>query len=388
MSEGNSTSRTSGSSILIWIAAIILLLAVGLVIGFLAVDYAAGVALLVGIAGALALRWLINRRQQGRKEAQQAQQSAARARQGYYDDKLAEAEKAEAAPGGPLPAAPPPAMVAPAPVAAAPKAAAKGGSLLARLLIGLVVVGACVGVAALLITLGGAPAGGAFPIIEVEGEDTSAASVCPQAIVTAVQVVVEPVDLRDGTVRAGGTLTAYAPGGDGPWDECGRASDSAPFVLELEPETHTARKIGSLLWEISFASYQQVADALKAAGMADYSSEYTEVSVELRDFPNNTFFDARAATDLETSRYLRNETVTWMQRAIYPVTFSYVPPGWRFARGLLNLSYNAGSVGEGVVVVGSALGTFAISSVIQSVIGDYGKEQIARLAGKVRRKRR
>jgi hypothetical protein len=223
-------------------------------------------------------------------------------------------------------------------------------------------------------------------IEEVEAEAQEAVP-CPDAIVTGVEIVVLGENIRTGTLEVGGSVTAFAPGlDDGYWGVCAREVRSAPFSVPLPTISVTGEKRGLLLKEITFGEGDLVEQALRAEGLNRFERDYDTLSVELQDFPRGSFFDARLAKSLETHPYLRSETVTWVQRARVPVTFSYVPPAWRFLKPVLAFSYRVGSVGEVVVALGGMLGSFAVSAVFESLIGDFAKGRLSKLAKRARRK--
>jgi hypothetical protein len=331
MSERTHTARAAG------LIAIILLAVAALALVFFAVDYALGTALLAGIVIAwLAWRLVVGiaRRRRARKEA---------------------------------------------------------GVRKRRWWVWLVALGA-VGMLCLVVVGGGAlllaPMAGPREetIEEVEAEAQEAVP-CPDAIVTGVEIVVLGENIRTGTLEVGGSVTAFAPGlDDGYWGVCAREVRSAPFSVPLPTISVTGEKRGLLLKEITFGEGDLVEQALRAEGLNRFERDYDTLSVELQDFPRGSFFDARLAKSLETHPYLRSETVTWVQRARVPVTFSYVPPAWRFLKPVLTFSYRVGSVGEMAVALGGMVGSFVVSAVFESLIGDFAKGRLSKLAKRARRK--
>jgi hypothetical protein len=233
-----------------------------------------------------------------------------------------------------------------------------------------------------------APLSGSFEEISEEMEAEAQEAVpCPDAIVTGVEIVVLGENIRTGTLEVGGSATAFAPGlDDGYWGVCARETRSAPFSVPLPTISVTGEKRGLLLKEITFGEGDLVEQALRAEGLNRFERDYDTLSVELQDFPRGSFFDARLAKSLETHPYLRSETVTWVQRARVPVTFSYVPPAWRFLKPVLAFSYRVGSVGEVVVALGGMVGSFAVSAVFESLIGDFAKGRLSKLAKRRRRR--
>jgi hypothetical protein len=332
MSERARTTRPGG------LIAIILLAVAILALVFFAVDYALGTALLAGIVIAwLAWRLLVGivRRRRARREA------GVRKRRWWVWLIVA---------------------------------------LGAVGMLGLVVV-----VLAILLV---APMAGPFEEIieEVEAEAQEAVP-CPDAIVTGVEIVVLGENIRTGTLEVGGSATAFAPGlDDGYWDVCAREVRSAPFSVPLPAVSVTGAKRGLLLKEVTFYEDDMVVQALRAEGLNRFERDYDSLSVELQDFPRGSFFDARNADDLEAHPYLHSETITWTQRARDPVTFSYVPPAWRFLKPVLAFSYRVGSVGETAVALGGMLGSFVVSAVFESLIGDFAKGRLSKLAKRARRK--
>ncbi len=331
MSERAHTARAAG------LIAIILLAVAALALVFFAVDYALGTALLAGIVIAwLAWRLVVGiaRRRRARKEA---------------------------------------------------------GVRKRRWWVWLVALGA-VGMLCLVVVGGGAlllapMAGPREETIEEMEAEAQEAVPCPDAIVTGVEIVVLGENIRTGTLEVGGSVTAFAPGlDDGYWGVCAREVRSAPFSVPLPTISVTGEKRGLLLKEITFGEGDLVEQALRAEGLNRFERDYDTLSVELQDFPRGSFFDARLARSLETHPYLRSETVTWVQRARVPVTFSYVPPAWRFLKPVLTFSYRVGSVGEMAVALGGMVGSFVVSAVFESLIGDFAKGRLSKLAKRTRRK--
>lgn len=205
--------------------------------------------------------------------------------------------------------------------------------------------------------------------------------VCPDVIITGVEVIVTARDLTTGALEVGGMATAYAPGiDDGNWDEC-RDKPGEPFSIPLPTTTVSSRKRGLLLKEavVDVDEAELVSEAFRREGTGTFVRRYDTLNVKLEDFPKGSFFEARNTSNLQSRTYLNTETVTWMQTAYDPATFSYLPPATRFARPVLSLSYRIGSVGEAVVGLGSFAGSFALASAFESIIGDFAKERLGKL---------
>lgn len=248
-----------------------------------------------------------------------------------------------------------------------------GGILLA----GLCLVGGLAAVGFFLIL----PAGGAAYPETMAGEQS--AIPCPDVIVEGVQLNVTTENLQEGTGVVGGVVRAYPPGlEDGFWDTCPREQRGESFIIDLPQMNITAEKRGLLLKEFVFNEDALVENALIQSGYDRISERYSVMTVELQDFPKNSFFEARDISDLEQSAYLNTETVRWTQQADDPVMFSYIPPTWRFTRPLLGISYRVGSLGEAVVGFGGFVGTFVLASIFEAVIGDFGKERLSKLSGR------
>jgi len=60
----------------------------------------------------------------------------------------------------------------------------------------------------------------------------------------------------------------------------------------------------------------------------DLSLSCAKTSLELRDFPKNSFYAAKEATNLEVSPYIDTETITWVAHNLdeRKIEFAYVPP--------------------------------------------------------------
>jgi hypothetical protein len=170
---------------------------------------------------------------------------------------------------------------------------------------------------------------------------------------------------------------------------CPPEGKHGPVSHALSPQPVDSHNKGWLLHEVSLPAYALSTDPqLKSY---DSSSLDQKVSVTLRNFPAGVFFQARAATNVQTTTYVDAETVRWEQGVDANsgqdlVTFSYITPGWQFARPVLNLYYGVQSANQLVVGAAGTVSTLAVSIVFDLALGHYVKEPLDNLifkSGKV-----
>jgi hypothetical protein len=103
-------------------------------------------------------------------------------------------------------------------------------------------------------------------------------------------------------------------------------------------------------------------------------------TVELRDFPRNSFYEARDVQKVEPSRYLDTEIVRWDTRRLgQDIVFAYVAPPFHLLRNfftpLIGISYQSQWM---VTFVGLIAGA-VIKQIVKPALFDFGKSRFKSL---------
>lgn len=101
-------------------------------------------------------------------------------------------------------------------------------------------------------------------------------------------------------------------------------------------------------------------------------------TVELRDFPKNSFFDAKNAEQVgEPDTYVEVETIILSIRDLEQgIVFAYIPPPYHYFRPMLAPFVGLSSFGEIAIVIFSLTGTIILVPIVQPIIYNLAKSRL------------
>lgn len=199
-------------------------------------------------------------------------------------------------------------------------------------------------------------------------------------------VIVDGKNLASDSVTVAATLNGtkkvqYFPkeagGSVGP--SCPPEGEAPLPTLEVAAQTVTAESRGFMLKEIAFNTLDLVEKGVNGYDGINLSD--AKISLELRNFPRGSFYQARDVKAVDSSPYLDTETIKWAPPES-DVIFSYIPPGWGIMRPIVDLLYGAQTIDKIVLGAVGSLGTLILGTVTEVVVGRFVKKPLENLIDK------
>lgn len=207
-------------------------------------------------------------------------------------------------------------------------------------------------------------------------------------VVTDAALVIDGSSLASGTLLVSGEVNGSKKveyNVPNPPSSCPPEGEIPLPTLELESHALPVTQRGFTLDETSFSisnlldhSFTEY-DAMRTAGAV--------VTIELRNFPRGSFYQARGVNLVESSAYLDTETVKWSPPED-EVTFSYIRPGYSFTRPIVDLMYGAQTFDKVAIGALGSLGTLILGTVVEVVVGRFVKKPLEKMLDKKDNKKR
>lgn len=221
--------------------------------------------------------------------------------------------------------------------------------------------------------IGATGAGGAPPA----DQDPEAAVPQPEPLIRAYRIYVFPAEERGVFTVQEEVIYDIAAAGE---------ILSSDHVMQLPARQATAESKGFLLREVVIYPSDPVYLRTETGGEAEVNlclASCPPTTVELRDVPENAFYAAREAAEVEHVPYVGTETVSWSTRRLdRGLAFTYIPSPFHALRGVFGPLLGASSMSEWAAgLFGMISAMFAIpllKPLVVDIAEDKASERIKR----------
>jgi hypothetical protein len=156
-------------------------------------------------------------------------------------------------------------------------------------------------------------------------------------------------------------------------------------VIHLSGREVTSSNRGLLLKEIHIAPLQANSEGYvdlnlpNGKRISGYLCTYycPESKIKLRDFPKNSFYDAKNDVSLKRDSYIDIETITWSVSDLNEgIKFSYISPPYYYLLPLVKPFVGISSLSELIIVLLGIIGGLIVTPIVGAFLSNLVKSKI------------
>ena len=167
-------------------------------------------------------------------------------------------------------------------------------------------------------------------------------------------------------------------------------------VIHLPVREVTSSNRGLLLKEVHIAPLQANSEGYVDLNLPNgkrlsvYLCTYycPKSKIRLRDFPKNSFYDAKNDVSLQRDPYIDIETITWSVSDLNEgIKFSYISPPYYYLLPLMKPFVGISSLSELIIVLLGIIGGLIVTPIVGAFLSDLVKGKVKSQFGKPPKKK-